>query len=37
MLFRLGRGMIVMAISLSITRVIPVFFGEFATEPEQAT
>ena len=33
----LGRGMIVVAIALSITWVIPVFFGEFATEPERAT
>ena len=33
----LGRGMIVVAISLSITWLIPVFFGEFSTEPERAT
>ena len=32
----LGRGMIVVGISLSITWVIPVFFGEFSTEPERA-
>ena len=32
----LGRGMIVVAISLSITWVIPVFFGEFSTESERA-
>lgn len=32
----LGRGMIVVAISLSITWLIPVFFGEFSTEPERA-
>ena len=31
----LGRGMIVVAISLSITWVIPVFFGEFSSEPER--
>ena len=31
----LGRGMIVVAIALSITWVIPVFFGEFSTEPER--
>ena len=33
----LGRGMIVVGISLSIAWVIPVFFGEFSTEPERAT
>ena len=32
----LGRGMIVVAISLSITWMIPVFFGEFSTESERA-
>ena len=31
----LGRGMIVVAISLSITWMIPVFFGEFSSEPER--
>ena len=32
----LGRGMIVVAISLSITWMIPVFFGEFSNESERA-
>ena len=30
----LGRGLIVVAIALSITWLIPVFFGEFASRPE---
>jgi len=33
----LGRGMIVVGISLGIVWVIPVFFGEFSTEPERAS
>ena len=31
----LGRGLIVVAIALSITWAIPVFFGEFARSPKQ--
>ncbi len=33
----LGRGMILVAIALSITWVIPVFFGEFAVETERTS
>ena len=33
----LGRGMIVVAIALSITWVIPVFFGKFSSEPERTS
>lgn len=33
----LGRGLIMVAIALSITWVIPVFFGEFTTEPKRGS